>query len=71
MATTTLEGGAIAQMCDHHGFHSGEGRYDANAHMLRYVVVCDACRTELREVSSEPYAPSFNRHGNDEFLRAA
>jgi hypothetical protein len=58
-------------MCDHQGFHSGEGRYDANARTLRYVVVCDSCRTELREVSIEPYAPSFNPQGNDEFLRAA
>jgi hypothetical protein len=71
MATRTLEGGAIACMCDHQGFHSGEGRYDATARTLRYVVVCDSCRTELREVSVESYAPSFNPQGNDEFLMAA
>jgi hypothetical protein len=71
MATWTLEGGAIAHMCDHQGFHSGEGRYDATSRMLRYVVVCDSCRTELREVSAESYAPSFDPLGNDEFLRVA
>jgi hypothetical protein len=71
MATRTLEGGAIAQMCNHQGFHSGEGRYDAKSRTLRYVVVCDSCRAELREVSVEAYAPSFNPQGNDEFLRAA
>jgi hypothetical protein len=58
-------------MCDHQGFHSGEGRYDATARTLRYVVVCDACRAELREVSIEAYAPRFDARGNDEFLRAA
>ena len=71
MATTNRRGGAIAQMCDHQGFHSGEGRYDAKSHTLRYVVVCDACRAELREVSAETYAPQFDPHGNDAFLRAA
>jgi hypothetical protein len=71
MATPNPEGGAIAQMCSHQGFHSGEGRYDATSHTLRYVVVCDACRTELREVSVESYAPRFDPGGNDEFLRAA
>ncbi|HEX6020666.1 MAG TPA: hypothetical protein VFZ00_01640 [Solirubrobacter sp.] len=57
-------------MCDHHGFHSGEGRYDATSHTLRYVVVCDACHAELREVSVERYEPRFNPRGNDQFLSA-
>jgi hypothetical protein len=71
MATPTLEGGAIAQMCDHQGFHSGEGRYDSSSRTLRYVVVCDACRAELREVSVENYSPAFDPRGNDAYLRAA
>lgn len=58
-------------MCDHKGFHSGEGRYDERARTLRYVVVCDACRTEVREVSVESYAPEFDPRGNDEYLQAA
>ncbi len=58
-------------MCDHQGFHSGEGRYDAGARILRYVVVCDACRNEVREVSAEPYAPNFDPRGNDSFLNGA
>ncbi len=56
-------------MCDHQGFHSGEGRYDAGANRLRYVVVCDSCRAELREVSVESYAPNFDPRGNDEYLK--
>ena len=58
-------------MCEHEGFHSGEGRYDATARILRYVVVCDACRAEVREVSIETYAPQFDPGGNDTFLKAA
>ena len=58
-------------MCDHHGFHSGEGRYDAKSGTLRYVVVCEACRAELREVSIERYAPAYDPRGNDVYLRAA
>jgi hypothetical protein len=58
-------------MCDHQGFHTGEGRYDAKSRTLRYVVVCDICRAELREVSAEIYAPTFDPRGNDEHLAAA
>ena len=58
-------------MCDHEGFLSGEGRYDAKSRTLRYVVVCDACRAEIREVSIERYAPEFDPRGNDAYLSAA
>ena len=58
-------------MCDHQGFHSGVGRYNATARTLRYVIVCDTCHAELREVSIEKYAPKFHPHGNDEYLSAA
>jgi hypothetical protein len=58
-------------MCEHEGFHSGEGRYDATSRTLRYVVVCEACREEVREVSIETYAPKFDPAGNDSFLKAA
>ena len=54
--------------CDHTGFHSGAGRYDTATETLRYVVVCDACGNELREVLVQPYAPSFDPRGNDGFL---
>jgi hypothetical protein len=58
-------------MCDHQGFHSGEGRYDPKSGTLRYVVVCEACRAELREVSVERYAPVYDPRGNDAYVRAA
>jgi hypothetical protein len=58
-------------MCDHQGFHSAECRYDACSHTLRYVVVCDACHAEVRELSVESYAPKFDPRGNETYLSAA
>jgi hypothetical protein len=51
--------------CRHDGFHSGQGRYVAETQTLRYVLVCDGCGSELREVGAERYAPVFNPRGND------
>jgi len=56
--------------CSHDGFHTGHGRYDANTRQLRYIVTCDACGTELREVLVEPYSPTFDPHGNDAYVTA-
>jgi hypothetical protein len=53
------------ETCDHKGFHSGQGRYDPDTHTLRYVVVCEACRAELRVVHVQQYVPEFNPRGND------
>lgn len=55
--------------CTHDGYHSGEGRYAREAGVLRYVVVCDDCRAELREVESLEYRPAPDPHGNDVYLR--
>ena len=45
--------------CDHIGFHSGRGRYDPVTEQLRYVIVCDACESEMRELESIAYRPHF------------
>ena len=57
--------------CRHDGFHSGEGRYEATTETLRYVIVCESCHAELREVHVERYAPEYDAHGNDGYLAAA
>jgi hypothetical protein len=54
--------------CTHDSFHSGQGRYSAETQMLRYVVTCDACGSEMREVSAQQYAPAFDPRGNDAYL---
>jgi hypothetical protein len=51
--------------CTHDGFHSGEGRYESATQTLRYVIVCDACGAELREVVAQRYTPAYDAHGND------
>ena len=49
--------------CEHVGFHSGRGLYDVSAERLRYVIVCDACQAELRELESQEYRPQFTPRG--------
>jgi len=51
--------------CSHDGFHSGQGRYLHDSGVLRYVVVCDDCHAEVREVQAQEYRPRFDPHGNE------
>ncbi|MGZ8513022.1 MAG: hypothetical protein ACXWWL_06250 [Candidatus Limnocylindria bacterium] len=44
-------------VCDHAGFHSGQGRYTAETAQLRYVLVCEDCDSELRVLESVEYRP--------------
>ena len=43
--------------CTHHGYHSGLGYYSHEQEQIRYVLVCDDCGAEVREVLVEPYVP--------------
>jgi hypothetical protein len=56
--------------CSHDGFHSGEGRYERASGTLRYILVCDTCHAEVREVLVQPYVPEFNADGNAPYLAA-
>ena len=44
--------------CSHAGYHSGIGIYSRDAELIRYVLVCDDCGQETREVFKEPYVPN-------------
>jgi hypothetical protein len=44
--------------CTHAGYHSGLGLYSHEHGQIRYVLVCDDCGVEVREVFSEDYAPN-------------
>jgi hypothetical protein len=44
--------------CAHDGYHSGLGVYSRESEQLRYVMVCDDCGAEVREVSIETYVPN-------------
>ena len=50
--------------CTHDGFHSGQTLYRHEAAQLRYVIVCDTCLAELREVGAVGYRPRFRRMGH-------
>ena len=43
--------------CTHHGFHTGLGYYMHEQQHIRYVLICDDCGEEVREVYVEPYVP--------------
>ena len=51
------------ERCEHVGFHTGQGRYDQTAECMRYVIVCDACEAEVRELETQEYRPQFTPRG--------
>lgn len=44
--------------CEHAGYYSGRGLYSRDSQMLRYVLVCDDCGEEMKELSALDYAPA-------------
>jgi hypothetical protein len=49
--------------CDHSGFHSGMGKLSRDFSSIRFVLVCDGCGKEMREVHVEQYAPDYDPSG--------
>ena len=49
--------------CDHSGFHSGVGKLSSDFRAIRFVLVCDGCGEEVREVHVEQYAPEYDPSG--------
>ena len=43
--------------CQHSGYYSGIGVYSKESRTLRYLLVCEDCGKEIKEVSSLEYAP--------------
>jgi hypothetical protein len=43
--------------CPHSGYYSGVGLYSKDARMLRYVLICDRCGEEMKEILAQEYAP--------------
>jgi hypothetical protein len=48
----------VQGLCEHSGFHSGLGLYSKDSQQVRYVLVCDECGEEVKQVSIEPYVPN-------------
>lgn len=51
--------------CDHSGFHSGVGKLSRDFESIRFVLVCDGCGTEIREVHVEQYLPDYDPSGSN------
>jgi hypothetical protein len=43
--------------CPHSGFYSGIGIYSRESQKLRYVLVCDECGEEMKEILATDYTP--------------
>ena len=54
----------MAANCDHNGFHSGVGTLSRDFNEIRFVVVCDGCGEEIREVHVEEYPASQDSQGS-------
>jgi hypothetical protein len=51
--------------CKHQGFHSVSSRYDRGLGILAFILTCEHCGAELRELQRESYLPQFDPHGNE------
>jgi hypothetical protein len=54
----------VVHECDHSGFHSGVGKLSRDFAAIRFVLICDDCGQETREVHVEQYAPEYDPSGN-------
>ena len=43
--------------CRHSGYYSGLGIYMRDSQVLRYVLICDDCGEEMKEISALEYVP--------------
>ena len=53
---STKQGG-VAEGCSHSGYYSGLGVYAKESRVLRYVLICDDCGEEMKEISALDYVP--------------
>jgi hypothetical protein len=44
--------------CSHSGFYSAVGTYSHESQTLRYVLICDECGEEMKEILAEEYTPN-------------
>jgi hypothetical protein len=45
------------EWCPHSGFYSAVGIYSRESQTLRYVLICDECGEEMKEILATDYAP--------------
>ena len=45
------------ERCEHSGYYSGVGFLSKDMQAVRYVLVCDDCGEEMKELSTLEYTP--------------
>jgi hypothetical protein len=60
----------VQTICAHDGFHGVSSRYDRRRGILAFVLTCESCGAELRELRREPYSPHYDPQGSDRYLAA-
>jgi hypothetical protein len=60
----------VQQICTHNGFHGISSFYDRRSGILAFVLTCERCGAQLRELRREPYSPHYDPNGNDRYLAA-
>jgi C4-type Zn-finger protein len=48
-------------MCRHEGFYTATSHYDHRSGVLRFMLVCDACGAEVKDVTRLNYRPPVDR----------
>lgn len=61
----------VQPICTHDDFHGISSCYDRRRRILSFVLTCERCGVELRELRRERYSPRYDPHGNDRYLAAA
>jgi hypothetical protein len=54
--------------CRHDDFHAIRSRYDRRLGVLAFLLVCEHCGAEVRELWREAYWPHYDRNGNGRYL---
>jgi hypothetical protein len=60
----------VQRICAHEGFYGVSSGFDRQRGILTFVLTCERCGTELRELRREPYRPYSDPNGSDRFLAA-
>jgi hypothetical protein len=60
----------VQQTCTHDEFHAISSFYDRQSGVLAFVLMCERCGAQLRELRREPYSPHYDPNGNDRYLAA-
>jgi hypothetical protein len=58
----------VQAICTHDGFHGIRSRYDRHLGVLTFLLACEDCGAELRQLRREPYWPRYDPNGNGCYL---